>query len=70
MQEEVFEFIELAPFSSKRDQLVDDIRFAAFQQELRENPTKGSLIRGAGGARKIRWAVQPGRGKSGGARVI
>jgi hypothetical protein len=36
---------------------------------LSENPTAGDLIRGTGGARKIRFAA-PGRGKSGGYRVI
>jgi hypothetical protein len=39
------------------------------QQELIERPDAGDLIRGAKGLRKLRWAL-PGRGKSGGARVI
>ena len=33
------------------------------------NPTAGDLIVGSGGARKIRFAA-PGRGKSGGYRVV
>jgi hypothetical protein len=33
------------------------------------NPEAGDLIPETGGVRKIRWAV-PGRGKSGGARVV
>jgi hypothetical protein len=36
---------------------------------LATNPRSGDLIPGAGGARKLRWA-RPGRGKSGGYRVI
>ena len=36
---------------------------------LAANPKAGDLIPEAGGVRKIRWAL-PGRGKSGGARVI
>ena len=33
------------------------------------NPELGKLVRGSGGLRKIRWGL-PGKGKSGGARVI
>nr|WP_029924379.1 type II toxin-antitoxin system RelE/ParE family toxin [Ochrobactrum sp. UNC390CL2Tsu3S39] len=36
---------------------------------LSENPTAGDLIQGTGGARKLRFA-KPGKGKSGGYRVI
>jgi hypothetical protein len=36
---------------------------------LAQNPSVGDLIRGTGGLRKVRWAVE-GRGKRGGARVI
>ena len=32
-------------------------------------PERGEIIPGTGGVRKLRWAL-PGRGKSGGARVI
>jgi len=34
------------------------------------NPLAGDLIPGGGGARKLRWAITAGKGKSGGARVI
>lgn len=40
--------------------------FAAF---IAEDPTAGSVVRGSGGVRKVRW-TQQGRGKSGGARII
>lgn len=33
------------------------------------NPEAGSLVRGSGGCRKVRWSTA-GQGKSGGARVI
>jgi hypothetical protein len=36
---------------------------------LAGNPEVGVVVRGTGGVRKLRWAL-PGRGKSGGARVI
>lgn len=39
------------------------------KEELARNPSKGDLMRGTGGFRKIRMRL-PGRGKRGGARVI
>lgn len=45
----------------------DDLR--GLQSILIERPDAGPLIPGAGGLRKLRWAM-PGRGKRGGARVI
>lgn len=36
---------------------------------LASNPEAGVIVSGTGGVRKLRWAL-PGRGKSGGARVI
>jgi hypothetical protein len=36
---------------------------------LAGNPRVGAVVPGTGGLRKLRWAL-PGRGKSGGARVI
>ena len=45
----------------------DDL--ARLQKELNENPEKGDVIPGAGGARKVRMGIG-GRGKRGGARVI
>jgi len=33
------------------------------------NPKSGKIIKGSGGLRKIRWSI-PGKGKSGGVRVI
>jgi mRNA-degrading endonuclease RelE of RelBE toxin-antitoxin system len=40
-----------------------------FQLHLIEKPDAGDIIRGAGGARKIRWGTEA-RGKRGGVRVI
>ncbi len=39
------------------------------QKELYNNPFKGDIIEGTGGARKIRMKIA-GKGKRGGARVI
>ena len=46
-------------------------KFASLRIEwyLFEHPQAGSIIRGSGGARKIRWS-QEGKGKRGGVRVI
>jgi hypothetical protein len=36
---------------------------------IANRPSAGALIKGSGGLRKIRWAIE-GRGKRGGVRVI
>jgi hypothetical protein len=50
-------------------ELLNNETYAAFQRYLALNPQAGDLIRGTGGLRKVRWSI-PGRGKSGGVRVI
>lgn len=47
----------------------EDVRYE-FIDYIAENPTAGTLIAGAGGARKIRWQVNAYSGKRSGARVI
>ena len=62
-------FVETRLFTKLvRDYLSDD-EYAALQQALLEDPASGSLIRGSGGVRKLRWGVA-GRGKRGGVRII
>jgi hypothetical protein len=41
----------------------------AFTLFVAENPSAGDVVRGSGGARKVRWSGA-GSGKSGGVRVI
>jgi hypothetical protein len=48
---------------------MSDEDYAKLQEQLASDPEAGVLIEGTGGLRKIRVAL-PGRGKSGGARVI
>ena len=48
---------------------MDDAERAAVIDHLAENPQAGELMPGCGGARKLRFA-RPGRGKSGGYRII
>ena len=62
-------FIEQPVFTRMLIELVDDDAFRKFQNELAANPEKGPLVKGSGGLRKVRMAI-PGRGKSGGARIL
>ena len=62
-------FIELPLFTELISDWVDDTSYAEFQKELLRQPYKGDVMQHAGGLRKVRMRL-PGRGKSGGARVI
>lgn len=62
-------FIELPLFTELIADLVDDASYADFQKELLRHPEKGDVMQHADGLRKVRLRL-PGRGKSGGARVI
>lgn len=62
-------FIETRLFSRLLGDYLTDDEYASLQSALIENPERGSLVRGSGGVRKLRWA-QPGRGKRGGVRVV
>jgi mRNA-degrading endonuclease RelE of RelBE toxin-antitoxin system len=63
------EFIATPTFNRKRKKLMSDADFERFEQDLAEAPEVGAVIAGTGGLRKIRYAL-PGRGKSGGVRII
>jgi mRNA-degrading endonuclease RelE of RelBE toxin-antitoxin system len=62
-------FEELSNFTRSVNRLITDESYAELQFALAANPELGKVIRGSGGLRKVRWAL-PGRGKSGGVRVI
>lgn len=62
-------FYETTIFTDQITSLLDDDSYAEFQQILIVDPEAGDLIQRARGLRKIRWRL-PGRGKSGGIRVI
>ena len=47
----------------------DDDDLLELQKAIYENPQKPPVIRGTGGVRKIRIAIE-GKGKSGGARIL
>jgi len=63
------EFIETPTFTRLITALLSDEAYRGLQDELVEDPERGDIIKGGGGIRKLRYAVQ-GRGKSGGVRVI
>ena len=65
----MFTFIETRLFTRLADEYLGDEGLRALQEYLLLHPQSGDLIRGSGGVRKVRWAL-PGRGKSGGIRVI
>jgi len=65
----VFTFIETRLFTRLADEYLGDDGLLALQMHLMRQPDVGALVRGSGGVRKARWAL-PGRGKSGGIRVI
>ncbi len=61
--------LETSIFTKKLKLLLPDEDYRKFQNVLILNPKSGKLIKGSGGLRKIRWSI-PGKGKSGGVRVI
>ena len=62
-------FVELPLFTEQITALVDDAAYGRFQTELLRRPDRGDVMPQSGGLRKVRMRL-PGRGKSGGARVI
>ena len=62
-------FIELPQFTEAVNELVDDASYLEFKEELLAMPDRGDVMPGSGGLMKVRMRL-PGRGKSGGARVI
>lgn len=63
------EFVETPTFTRLVTELLTDDEYREMQNVLAEDPERGALIKGGGGIRKLRHAVQ-GRGKSGGVRAI
>ena len=61
--------VELPEFVAATRKMLDDEEREQLIEFLAFNPTAGDVIAGTGGVRKLPWAL-PGRGKSGGARVI
>lgn len=62
-------FIETSIFTKEIQYLLPDDNYRILQTALMLRPDAGSLIKGSGGLRKIRWNL-PGAGKRGSLRVI
>jgi RelE toxin of RelE / RelB toxin-antitoxin system len=62
-------FIETSIFTKEIAELLPDESYRELQSVLMFRPEAGSVIRGSGGLRKIRWNL-PGSGKRGALRVI
>ena len=62
-------FIETSVFTKEIKELLPDDLYRQLQWRLVFRPNAGSLIRGSGGLRKVRWNL-PGEGKRGGSRII
>lgn len=65
----MFVFIETRLFSRLVQEYLTDDEYASLQRALVASPDVGSVIRGSGGVRKMRWALA-GQGKRGGYRII
>lgn len=63
------EFIEASAFTRYVYDYLSEEEYLGLQSFLMQYPETGKLVPGAGGVRKVRWAMT-GRGKSGGVRVI
>jgi hypothetical protein len=61
--------VETSIFTRQVVDLLPDDEYRKLHAALVGNPELGHLIQGTGGLRKVRWRL-PGRGKSGGVRVI
>jgi hypothetical protein len=62
-------FIKTSIFTMEIQRLLPDESYRMLQSGLMLRPDAGSVIRGSGGLRKIRWNL-PGSGKRGALRVI
>lgn len=61
--------IETSVFARQVRELLSEEEYRELQIALVRRPQAGSVIKGSGGLRKVRWAVRR-RGKRGGVRVI
>ncbi len=63
------QFTETVRFQQRASKIIGEDGIALLQETLCKFPEFGTVIRGSGGIRKMRWASS-GHGKRGGSRVI
>lgn len=63
------EFTETRLFTKKLPAYLNDDEYRRLQVHMLDNPDAGDVIKGSGGIRKLRWAIE-GKGKRGGIRLI
>jgi mRNA-degrading endonuclease RelE of RelBE toxin-antitoxin system len=61
--------IETPIFTKRVKEILSEEEYRLFQIKLIDDPEVGSIIKGSGGIRKIRWSGS-GRGKRGGSRIL
>lgn len=61
--------VETPEFLTSAKRIFTDAERTALIDDLSSDPSRGDVMEGTGGARKLRWAAK-GKGKSGGARII
>lgn len=61
--------IETPIFTNLIKKLMSDDEYKGLQEALVNRPNRGTIIKGSGGLRKVRWKLE-GCGKSGGVRII
>jgi hypothetical protein len=66
---QLFTFVRLSTYVKAATELLTDVEERAIEETLRADPRAGDTIADSGGVAKLRVKL-PGRGKSGGARVI
>ena len=67
----IFHFIETSLFTRRSAELLDDESYRELENELLRNPTKGEVIPGCGGIRKMRLGSHHrSKGKRNGLRII
>jgi hypothetical protein len=65
------EFVESTGFTEWVSEFLPDESYSQLQNELMDNPQKGTVMSGCGGLRKVRIPdPKRGKGKRSGARVI
>lgn len=65
----MYTVIETPVYTKMVDRILTESERDSFAVFIASNPQAGSVVRGSGGVRKVRWAQQ-GRGKNGGVRII